>query len=531
MANKQQTLFALDCGATNWRLYRVEYKFFDDRVQMLGDPQPSPMTSFTDRKLPAVICLDPKGTNIECFGDTAQQNLEDEKQRERVRDHFKPCIGAHLEENPLPHQKRYTHAQALTYTKMLLESVLEQIRREKWRAEAFDDRVVFTFAYPVHWRYDHNGEVFKDFMDVIAGSFADGRQEIRYVAEPEGAILCLRRRGLLNSQDGSGVTLIIDVGGSTTDIVAGNLDPTTNELIFMGRYGEPFGGGLYDAELAKHIADEMNIPASTLAEDPSALVSLRISCQRLKESLSRQLLSPGQIDRVPQRAITLVTADGGVYRRTVSLDESRFQDISQHLNQRFATLIDNAMHRINLTEEGVGQVVLVGGGAQLFSIIEYLRRRYGTEKVVLADNPEEIVVQGIGLELAAFSEKKELTILFQAELPDIKKASEEFIPPERSDWVLISEAQIAHPIRLGTNTIGRGEDNLIQLDDLKASRAHAEIQLSPEGIRIIDLGSTNGTFINGKKLTPKQARELQHDDEIIFGKSKYFLGKQLANKE
>ena len=40
---------------------------------------------------------------------------------------------------------------------------------------------------------------------------------------------------------------------STTDLVAGVVDPSTAELHFIGRYGEPFGGGHYDAIIANSI--------------------------------------------------------------------------------------------------------------------------------------------------------------------------------------------------------------------------------------------------------------------------------------
>jgi hypothetical protein len=510
----QQTLFAFDCGATNWRMYRMEYQVDGARAQIQGEPQPASMTSFVDRRLPAVICLSPEGTALESFGDVAQQQLEDEQNRERVRDYFKPCIGSHLDLNPLPHQKRYTHAQALQYTQMLLQNVLEQLRQEKWRAGVFDDRVLFSFAYPVHWRYDHEGTVFAAFEKTVKSCFEDTFDQIRFVSEPEGAILCLQRRGLLNAQgDGNG-TLIVDVGGSTTDIVAGKVDLQTGRLDYLGRYGEPFGGGLYDSELAKHIADDLNIPASATADDPSALVALRIFGQRLKESLSRQLLHGTQANQPQQRTVTLVMRNGTVYRRVIGLDEARFRSITANLDHSFETLIDNALGTIALKEKEINQVVLVGGGAQLFTIIGYLRRRIGTNKVVLADNPDEIVVQGIGLEYGAAVEKIEPTIQFPGETSKPDTASYDgwrLFSPDGSKTVLLGKV----------TKIGRGEGNEIKIDDIKASRFHAEIYIKGADLELVDLVSTNGTFLNGERLPPHQPRRLKAGDEIIFGKTKF----------
>jgi molecular chaperone DnaK (HSP70) len=517
----QQTLFAFDCGATNWRLYRMEYRVDGTCAQILGEPQPASMTSFVDRRLPAVICLNPEGTALESFGDVAQQQLEDEQNRERVRDYFKPCIGSHLDQNPLPHQKRYTHAQALQYTQMLLQNVLEQLRQEKWRAGLFDDRVRFTFAYPIHWRYDHEGTVFAGFEKTVKACFEESFHQIRFVSEPEGAILCLQHRGLLNAQGDGTVTLIVDVGGSTTDIVAGKVNPQTGRLDYLGRYGEPFGGGLYDAELAKHIADDLAIPASATADDPSALVALRIFGQRLKESLSRQLLRGNQANQTHQRTVTLVMRNGTVYRRVIGLDEAKFRSITGDLDRSFENIIGQALTTIPLKEKDVGQVVLVGGGAQLFTIIGHLRQRFGTDKVVLADNPDEIVVQGIGLEYGASVEKIEPTIHFPGEAlkPETPAGTSSVHPG--SGWRLVSADGKETPICSGVTKIGRGEGNEVQIDDLKASRFHAEIHTAGEELEVVDLGSTNGTFLNGERLPPHQPVKLAAGDEIIFGKTKF----------
>jgi len=67
----------------------------------------------------------------------------------------------------------------------------------------------------------------------------------------------------------------------------------------------------------------------------------------------------------------------------------------------------------------------------------------------------------------------------------------------------------------GTYLIGReGAD--IPLDDEKVSRKHAEIGLYGPGAYIVrDLASTNGTRLNGKKISDKA--KLNHWDEIRVG--------------
>ena len=49
--------------------------------------------------------------------------------------------------------------------------------------------------------------------------------------------------------------------------------------------------------------------------------------------------------------------------------------------------------------------------------------------------------------------------------------------------------------------IGRAQDNDIVIDDNKVSRYHASVSVIPDGYRIEDKGSTNGTKVNGKKIS------------------------------
>lgn len=70
----------------------------------------------------------------------------------------------------------------------------------------------------------------------------------------------------------------------------------------------------------------------------------------------------------------------------------------------------------------------------------------------------------------------------------------------------------------GSLTLGRGEGNQIVLDDESASRVHARIDCTDEGVECSDLGSTNGTFVNGERL--KKA-VLGHGDEISIGATKW----------
>jgi len=67
------------------------------------------------------------------------------------------------------------------------------------------------------------------------------------------------------------------------------------------------------------------------------------------------------------------------------------------------------------------------------------------------------------------------------------------------------------PLR-GTMRIGRSEDSEITLADAQASRHHAAVSPEPGGFTIQDLNSSNGTFVNGKRLD--EPRLLKDGDRL-----------------
>ncbi len=58
-----------------------------------------------------------------------------------------------------------------------------------------------------------------------------------------------------------------------------------------------------------------------------------------------------------------------------------------------------------------------------------------------------------------------------------------------------------HELKADKTTIGRVEDNLFQIPEPSVSSHHCEVELRGNDIVVKDLNSTNGTYINGQKVT------------------------------
>jgi pSer/pThr/pTyr-binding forkhead associated (FHA) protein len=76
-------------------------------------------------------------------------------------------------------------------------------------------------------------------------------------------------------------------------------------------------------------------------------------------------------------------------------------------------------------------------------------------------------------------------------------------------------AGLTYVLGEGVTLAGRAEDVDIFLGDVTVSRHHARFIVDGSGLRVEDLGSTNGTYVN---LTRLDASPLQAGDRLIIGK-------------
>jgi pSer/pThr/pTyr-binding forkhead associated (FHA) protein len=93
-------------------------------------------------------------------------------------------------------------------------------------------------------------------------------------------------------------------------------------------------------------------------------------------------------------------------------------------------------------------------------------------------------------------------------------------------------------------TFGRSDDCLLRIqggtDNLTVSRHHCLLDIDPPTVRVCDVGSLNGTFVNGQMIgqrdkgTPRweavptdlKGIELHAGDQLVVGSSEFLIGIQ-----
>jgi len=96
----------------------------------------------------------------------------------------------------------------------------------------------------------------------------------------------------------------------------------------------------------------------------------------------------------------------------------------------------------------------------------------------------------------------------------IHPSYDERIPLDSPDAWLEGPDGHHHMLKSAVGTIGRLSDSDIMIDDQNVSRRHAELHAVGDTYELVDLGSTNGSKINGRRI---QRHQLTDGDQVTFG--------------
>jgi hypothetical protein len=85
--------------------------------------------------------------------------------------------------------------------------------------------------------------------------------------------------------------------------------------------------------------------------------------------------------------------------------------------------------------------------------------------------------------------------------------------------VSLDVAGHSYQVRSPVTVLGRGAEADVVVDDAGVSRRHAEVHTDGQQVRVVDLGSTNGTFVDGERVGP-QGAPLADGSRITVGRTR-----------
>ena len=90
-----------------------------------------------------------------------------------------------------------------------------------------------------------------------------------------------------------------------------------------------------------------------------------------------------------------------------------------------------------------------------------------------------------------------------------RRESLAFLRPAPGRYLAIEDGELTRLVALHrpVTHLGRGFSADLRLEDQSVSRRHAVIVDAPEGARILDDRSANGTFVNGRRVTDAVLRD------------------------
>jgi pSer/pThr/pTyr-binding forkhead associated (FHA) protein len=93
----------------------------------------------------------------------------------------------------------------------------------------------------------------------------------------------------------------------------------------------------------------------------------------------------------------------------------------------------------------------------------------------------------------------------------------------QAELTIESGPDAGHKHRAGDHALrlGRSPDNDVILRDPATSGHHARLERRGEAFWLVDLGSTNGTFVNGEAIQEKQ---LNNGDRVTLGQNSVHFG-------
>lgn len=169
---------------------------------------------------------------------------------------------------------------------------------------------------------------------------------------------------------------------------------------------------------------------------------------------------------------------------------------------------------------------------------EYLSEHAVRERYVLVSAPRITIDTDADLEIGVFGIATRMVEPQDAEserrpaqtppptmvyTPDFSEPADVGYPDSEPDRYTLSYGDELYPLEKQTLVIGRARECDVRLADPNVSRRHAELRNEGGAYVLVDLGSTNGSLVNGQRI---ERAELRDGDRILIGQTELFFSRE-----
>ena len=181
------------------------------------------------------------------------------------------------------------------------------------------------------------------------------------------------------------VVLVYDLGGGTFDITMITVRSESIEVLCTGG-DHNLGGKDWDDRIVAHLVREFQTATGSdedILEDPDTCQDMQLSAERCKKMLSQR-------DKTP----ILITHAGE--RVKVSLDKSKFEEITRDLLERTVSLTQDMLQEARKKgADKFDEIILVGGATRMPQVADRISKEFGVRP--RSFDPDEAVAKGAAI--------------------------------------------------------------------------------------------------------------------------------------
>lgn len=230
----------------------------------------------------------------------------------------------------------------------------------------------------------------------------------RILAEPVAAALVASDWANHENANGralvDGAVVVIDVGGGTTDVSVVELAKIDDEVqveVLAVTGDNELGGMDYDEIVFKVIKSQFIEPMIKKGMSWTEVNNYRL---RIETARAKAVLAQSELFQLALSDIEV--APGTLGTIELKLDRSAFRREVRPLDTRFASLVDIALKSSGIEHRTDGAslvaVLLAGQGARIFTIAEYLRRRFASLRII-SEFQENAVARGLSSQVGVLT--------------------------------------------------------------------------------------------------------------------------------